>query len=299
MKVSIAQIAPVYLDREATIQKMARWVHKAGEQGCDLLAFGESLVPGYPVWLHYTGGARFDDPLQKSYYARYVQEAVDPEGPHLAPLRQAAASTKTALVFGIVERSGHSLYCSRLILDARGDTLSLHRKLMPTYEERLVWALGDAKGLVTHPIGEFRVGALNCWENWMPLARAALYAEGEDLHVMLWPGNLRNTEDLSPVLAKEGRSYLLSASGLLRGHDLPSDLPARDLLPKGEQLVLDGGSCIVGPEGKILAGPLVGQEGLLSAELDIRRVREERQNFDPAGHYARPEILDLRVHRKR
>ncbi len=299
MKVSIAQIAPVFLNREATIQKMTRWIHKASEQGCDLLAFGESLVPGYPVWLHHTGGARFDDPLQKSYYARYVQEAVDPRSPQLDPIREAAASTKTAIVFGVVERSGHSLYCSRLILDAGGDTLSLHRKLMPTYEERLVWAQGDATGLVTHPMGEFRVGALNCWENWMPLARAALYAEGEDLHVMLWPGNLRNTEDLSPVLAKEGRSYVLSASGLLRGSDLPPDLPARDLLPKGDSLVLDGGSCIVGPDGTFLEGPLVGKEGLLSAELDIDRVREERQNFDPAGHYARPDILELRVRRKR
>ncbi len=299
MKAAIAQIAPVFLKRHETIRKVSDWVQKAGERGCALVAFGEALIPGYPVWLHHTGGARFDDATQKAFYALYLQEAVDPNSAQLDPIRKAASSAKTSVVLGIIERSGHSLFCTRLILGPEGDTLSLHRKLVPTYEERLVWAQGDAHGLVTHPLEDFHIGALNCWENWMPLARAALYAEGEDLHVMLWPGNRRNTYDLSPVLAKEGRSYVLSASALLRGKDLPQDLPARALLPEGEDLLLDGGSCIVAPDGSFLVEPLVGKEALLVAELDINRVHQERQNFDPAGHYTRPEILSLQVDRKR
>ena len=149
-------------------------------------------------------------------------------------------------------------------------------------------------------VGPFLVGGLNCWENWMPLPRAALYAQGEDLHVAIWPGSVRNTEDLTPVLAKEGRSYVVSVSGLMRKSDIPLETPQRDaILSGGEEIFADGGSCIAGPDGAWVIPPIVGEEKLEVATLDQRRVREERQNFDPAGHYSRPDVTRLIVNRRR
>ena len=193
LRVAVAQIAPCFLDREGTTQKIVERVVEAGGAGAGLVVFGEALVPGYPFWLSRTGGARFDDPVQKEFFARYAEAAVRLDAGHLDPVCEAARAAGVAVVLGIVERAtdrgGHSLFCSRVVIGADGELLSTHRKLMPTYEERLVWGAGDGAGLVTHAVGGFTLGALNCWENWLPLARAALHAAGEDLHVMLWPGS--------------------------------------------------------------------------------------------------------------
>lgn len=171
---------------------------------------------------------------------------------------------------------------------------------MPTYEERLSWAQGDGHGLRVYPVGPFYVGGLNCWENWMPLSRAALYAQGEDLHVALWPGNLRNTEDTTRFLAKEGRSYVLAVSGLMRRQDIPKGGPLADVLPDTcSDVLANGGSCIAGPNGEWIVPPVVGREDLLIAILDHRQVKRERQNFDAAGHYSRPDVTHLVVNRRR
>ncbi len=303
MKAAIAQIAPRLLDREATLEKVVASVSDAARAGCSLVAFGEALLPGYPVWLSRTGGARFDDADQKRLHACYLDQAVVVERGDLDPVREAAAGGGIAVVLGVIERAaergGHSLFCTRVFVGAEGEVLSTHRKLMPTYEERLVWAAGDGAGLVTHPVGPFTLGALNCWENWMPLARAALHAAGEDLHVMLWPGSVGLTRDVTRFAALEGRSFVLSAGAILRAEDLPDDLPLRDEIARPGELLYDGGSCVAGPDGEWLVEPVAGREELLTAELDHARVLEERQNFDPAGHYARPDVLRLTVDRRR
>jgi nitrilase len=171
---------------------------------------------------------------------------------------------------------------------------------MPTYEERLVWATGDGNGLRTHRLGPFTLGGLNCWENWIPLARAALYGQGEDLHVAVWPGSIRNTQDISRFIAVEARSYVLSASGLMRAADIPANFPHREAIEAGpDEVFANGGSCIAGPDGRWVVAPVVDEEQLIVATLDYNRVREERQNFDPAGHYARPDVLQLHVNRQR
>jgi nitrilase len=291
------------LDRPAALARVVEWIEKAAEGGAELVCFGEAIVPGYPVWLSRTNGAAFDDPAQKRLFARYSREAVCIEDGDLDPVCRAAAASGVAVVLGIIERPrdrGHSLFCSRVIIGGIGDdagrVLSVHRKLVPTYEERLVWGCGDGAGLVTHRVGEFRVGALNCWENWMPLARTALYEAGEDLHVMLWPGCPRLTGDITRFAAREGRSYVISASAIIRPANIPADVP--ELVPlheSDEAFFYDGGSCIANPDGTWLVEPVVGREELIVAELDLDRVREERQNFDPAGHYARPDVLRLEV----
>jgi predicted amidohydrolase len=158
-------------------------------------------------------------------------------------------------MLGIIERpadrGGHSVYCSRIHVGADGKVASVHRKLLPTYEERLSWVPGDGHGLQVHPVGPFTVGGLNCYENWMPLSRAALYAQGEDLHVALWPGSLRNTIDTTRFLAREGRSYVLAVSGLMRREDVPAASPAAAMLERCPEVLADGGSCIAGPDGGV------------------------------------------------
>ncbi|KAK4501913.1 hypothetical protein PRZ48_007722 [Zasmidium cellare] len=304
LTVGLAQITPVWLDRAATLAKVEDWITRAAEAGCKFVAFGEALVPGYPFWIEHTDGARFESSLQKDIHAHYLDQAVQIEAGHLDGVRATAARLSIAVMLGIMERpadrGGHSIYCSRVHIDAKGQIGSVHRKLMPTYEERLSWAPGDGHGLRVHPIGPFTVGGLNCFENWMPLSRAALYAQGEDLHVALWPGNRRNTEPTTRFLAREGRSYVLAVSALMRRKDVPSDSPAAAMLEDDCPAVLaDGGSCIAGPDGEWVVEPITGREELVVATLNHREVRRERQNFDLAGHYARPDVTRLVVDRRR
>ncbi len=301
LRIAGAQMAPVWLDRAATIDKVLGFVHRAADDGAQLVAFSEALVPGYPFWIEWTNGAKFDSPLQKALHAHYLDQAVQIEVGHLDPICAAARARGIAVIVGCIERpGGHSIFASLVYIDAEGVIRTVHRKLMPTYEERLSWAPGDGHGLRTHSLGAFTVGALNCWENWMPLARTALYAQGEDLHVALWPGSVRNTEHITRFVARESRSYVLSVSGLLQRADLPPHLPfaaeLRELLP---EVMGEGGTCLAGPDGGWIHEPLAHDETLLVATIDHRRVREERQNFDPTGHYGRPDVLQLSVERSR
>lgn len=302
--VAAAQLAPVWLDRDATLARVVDFVHEAGREGAALVAFGEALVPGYPFWLSITDGARFDSAVQKRLHAAYLEQAVAIESNQLDAVQRAAADHGITVVLGVVERAidrgGHSLYCSLVTIGGDGEILSVHRKLVPTYEERLSWAPGDGHGLKTHPLGRFTLGALNCWENWLPLARASLHAQGEDLHVAAWPGSQRNTEDISRFMAKEGRSYVVSVSGLLRKGDIPTGFPCRDeVLAACPDTLADGGSAVAGPDGAWVRAPVTNQEALILAELDHARVREERQNLDVSGHYSRPDVLRLTMNTKR
>ncbi len=266
--------------------------------------FGEALVPGYPFWVERTDGARFDSALQKELYAHYLDQGVSIDDGHLDPVCKAAARHGMAVYLGTMERAanrgGHSLYCSMVFVDAQGHVASVHRKLMPTYEERLVWAIGDGHGLRTHKLGAFTAGGLNCWENWLPLARSALYALGEDLHVAIWPGNRRNTEDITRFIARESRSFVVSVSGIMRRQDIGDDIPHAALLRESaDDVMADGGSCLAAPTGEWLLEPETGVESLRVATIDHRLVLEERHNLDVAGHYSRPDVTRLVVDRKR
>lgn len=304
LRVAAAQIAPAWLNRDATLARVVAQIDAAGAQRVDLVAFGECLVPGYPFWVERTDGARFGSDLQQQMFAHYVDQAVDIEAGHLDPVIQAARRNATAVVLGILERPadrGESVYASAVSIATDGQIRAVQRKLMPTHEERLVWATGDGNGLRTWRLGGFTVGALNCWENWMPLARASLQAQGEDFHVAIWPGNVRNTAEITRFMALEGRSFVLSVSGLMRAGDLPDDLPCMDALrdAAADMPWAAGGSCLAGPDGEWRIEPVDNEEGLFVAEIDHRQVRSARHDFDPAGHYSRPDVFRLHVDRTR
>jgi nitrilase len=304
LKVGAAQIAPVWLKRSETIDKIVAYVNKAADEDCRLVAFGEALVPGYPFWIELTDGARFNSAIQKEVHAHYLDQAVQIDRGHLKPICDAAAQRRISVYVGCVERApdrgGHSVYCSLVFVDAQGTVQSVHRKLMPTYEERLTWAQGDGHGLRVHRLGPFTAGGLNCWENWMPLARAALYGQGEDLHVAVWPGGIHNTRDITRFIAKEARSYVISVSGLMRKTDFPVGTPHLEtILADAPDSLANGGSCIAGPDGSWVIEPAADEERLIVTTIDHKQVRMERQNFDPAGHYARPDVTKLILRRHR
>jgi nitrilase len=304
LTVGLAQIAPVWMKKAETLDKILHWIDRAADAGCEMVVFGEALLPGYPFWLSQTGGARFNDATQKELFAWYAAQSVNIKAGDLDDLRERSAKRGIHVVLGCVERAadrgGHSLYCSLITCDENGRIVNVHRKLMPTYEERLVWAQGDGNGLHVHAVGPFTVGGLNCWENWMPMARTALYAQGENCHIAVWPGSRSNTEDITRFMAKESRSYVISVSGLLRTKDMPEDIPhAKAMSGLSEQMFADGGSCIAAPDGSWIVEPANDDEQLITAVLEFNRVLEERQNFDPSGHYARPDVLTLSVNRER
>ncbi len=304
LKVGLAQIAPIWLNKEKTTLKIVDYIKKAGKEKCKLVTFGEAILPGYPFWLSRTGGAEFNSARQKEMFSHYLEQSVQIETGDLNLICKAALENKIAVIVGIMERAenrgGHSVYASLVYINEQGDIKSVHRKLMPTYEERLCWAPGDGHGLQVHKLGAFNVGGLNCWENWMPLSRTALYAQGEDLHVAIWPGGFQNTQDISKFIALESRSFVISVSGLMRKSDLTDDIPNVALIRENSNdFLANGGSCISGPDGEWLIEPQLEQEGLYTAIIDHKRVREERQNFDPAGHYSRPDVTKLTVNRRR
>ncbi len=304
LKIAIAQISPVWLNKAKTIEKIKSYIEDAGQEKCEFVVFGESLLPGYPFWVSLTNGAVFNSKVQKEIHAHYIRNAIQIEKGDLDEICELAKKHKIAVYLGIIERAknrgGHSLYCSLVYINAIGEIKSVHRKLQPTYEERLTWSVGDGNGLRVHDLKQFCVGGLNCWENWMPMSRTALYGMGENLHIAVWPGSESNTNDITRFIAKESRSFVVSASGLMRKEDFPADTPHLEkILVNAPQTLANGGSCIAGPDGEWVVEPVVDSEGLIISSIDFNRVLEERHNFDPAGHYSRPDVTQLTVNRDR
>lgn len=300
----MAQIAPVWLDKAATLAKVMDSMRKAAAKDAGLVVYGEALVPGYPFWLALTEGAKWNTQVNKELHAHYVRNAVCIESGDLDEVCALAKALKLAVYLGIIERpsdrGGHSIYASLVYIDQQGRIGSVHRKLQPTYDERLTWAPGDGHGLRVHSLESFTIGGLNCWENWMPLPRAALYAQGENLHVAVWPGSDHNTRDITRFIARESRSFVVSVSAIMNKQDFPATTPHLDcILEEAPDVLANGGSCIAGPDGQWLVEPIIGEEGNHYFDLDFNRVYEERQNFDPVGHYSRPDVTKLSVDRQR
>ena len=303
IRVAIAQ-PEVESSLDAGLATTLRLIREARAAGAALVAFPETWLPGYPAWLDVCRDvALWDHEPVKRVFRRMAEQSVVVPGPVTASLGQAAKDAGIALVIGVTERidggpSHGTLYNAALTFDADGRLANHHRKLVPTYTERMVWGLGDADalGAVETHIG--RVGALVCWEHWMPLARQAMHDSGEDIHVALWPTAHEMLQVASRHYAFEGRCFMLAAGSLMRASALPPELePHATKVRSPNDWVLRGGSAIIGPDGRYVTEPCFDRPGLIVADIDLGRVREERMTLDVSGHYHRPELLRLDVAR--
>lgn len=291
--VAAVQATPVFLDRDATIACLVEEIAGAAAAGARLIVFPEAIVPGYPDWVWRRPAWSDGD-----WYRRLHDQAVDVPGPATDALGEAARAVGAWVVVGVTERvrSG-TLYNSLVYFDPSGALAGVHRKLMPTGGERTVWGCGDGSTLTVVDTEFGRVGGLICWENLMPLARAAIYDQGVDIYLAptwdnsdAWLSTLRH-------IAREGRVFVIGTNTCLRGSDIDRSLPGADDLYGGDDDWLSrGNTAIVGADGTLLAGPLTEQAGTLIATLDLGALATARREFDPIGHYARPDVFDLRVY---
>lgn len=304
IKVAAVQFRPVSLDAVATKNRILQWIAKAAAEQIELLVFPEACLAGYPFWICRTNGAAFEDCRQQRAYAQFLDAAVERDSPIIKEIVAAAQDQGVSLCLGFNERgcmAGRgTVYCSILTAHAERGVLGIHRKLMPTHDERLCWGMGDAYDLHTHQIGAARVGSLNCWENWMPLARYALYHRGEDIHLGLWPGNPSVSKNASLLLALEGRVWSVSANGVLCLDDVPECFEFKlDFLETKTTTIFHGGTMIISPKGEVVVGATDDVEEMISFPLDLGLVRQTRQSFDPSGHYSRSDVLKLQIRRER
>jgi nitrilase len=286
------QATPVFLDRDATVDKVAVLTKEAASTGARIIVFPETFVPTYPDWVW--RAPAWDEPFE-ALTTRLREQSVVVPGPTTDTLGKVAKAAKAFLSVGVNELDGGTIYNAQLMFGPSGHLVSKHRKLMPTGGERLVWGMGDGSDLdvIETPFG--RIGGLICWENFMPLARFAMYAKGVDIWTAPTWDNGDNWVATLRHIAREGRVYVIGVTTLLRGSDIPANLPGRDLWGGEDDWANDGYSAIVDPDGALLAGPLVGEEGILYAEVDADHARAERYKFDPVGHYARPDVFRLVV----
>ena len=301
-RIAIIQQAPVFLDRSATLAKAVGAVDEAARDGAGLVVFPETFIPGYPAWVWRLRPGP-DLALTEQLHARLRVEAIDLTGDDLAPLREAAARHGVTIVCGLNERDAEfsrgTLYNTVVLIGPDGTLLNRHRKMMPTNPERMVWGFGDASGLkaVDTPCG--RVGALICWESYMPLARCALYAQGVEIYVApTYDSGERCTATMQHI-AREGGCWVIGSGCAFQGRDIAAALPAKaKLYEDPDEWINAGDSVVVAPGGKIVAGPLHEAFGILYAEIDRERVGMARRNLDVAGHYARPDLFQLQVNRR-
>ncbi|WP_299880635.1 carbon-nitrogen hydrolase family protein [uncultured Cocleimonas sp.] len=301
-KIAIVQHSPVFLDKHKTIELAVAKVEESASNGAELVVFTEAFIPGYPTWIWRLrpGG---DWNLSEELHQHLLSNAVKMESDDLEPLYEAARKHHVTIVFGIEERdsklSQSTLYNTALIIGADGTVLNRHRKLMPTNPERMVWGFGDASGLkvVDTPVG--RIGTLLCWENFMPLARYALYAQGVEVYIAPtydsgdgWIGTLQH-------IAREGCCWVVGCGNLMKGSDIPDDFPEKgSLYPDSDEWVNPGDSIVIAPGGEIVAGPMREESGILYCDIDREKVGIAKRALDVTGHYSRPDIFKLHVNTK-
>jgi nitrilase len=302
VRAAVVQAAPVLFCREASVEKACQLTAEAAAQGAQLILFPEAFIPAYPRGLSFGTVVGSRSPDGRQTWQRYWANAVDVPGPATEALGGAAREAQAYLAIGVIERderySRATLYCSLLYFGPDGRLLGRHRKLKPTGSERLIWGEGDGSSLIVLDTGLGKVGGLICWENYMPLARMALYAKGVDLYLAptadardTWQATLRH-------IACEGRCYVLGCNQYVTKSMYPQDLPGREDLADQPEVICRGGSAIVSPLGEVIAGPLYDAEGILYADLDTGEIVRARFDFDVVGHYARPDVLQLHVNEK-
>jgi nitrilase len=292
VRAAVVQAASVAFDREATLDKVAHWTAQAAGGGAELVVFPEAFVSGYPKGSDFGAVVGSRSAEGREWFRRYYDSAVDVPGPATWRLGEIAREHGVHLVIGVIERTHGTLYCDVLTFGPDGSLLGMRRKLMPTAMERLIWGFGDGSTLEVVPTALGRIGAVICWENYMPQLRLAMYGQGVELYCVptaddreTWLATMRH-------IAFEGRCFVLSATQFARRSDYPVDYPVD--VP-ADDVLTSGGSCIIDPMGQVLAGPARGGEMLITAELDLDQIVRGKFDLDITGHYSRPDVFRLSV----
>ncbi len=297
-KITLAcvQATPAIMDKDKSLQKVLDWMENAADKGVDIILFPESFIPAYPAGMDFgtVVGSRTEEGRRQ--FQLYWENSVEVPGKEITLLAEAASKYGMFLAIGVTERDliTKTLYCTLLYFSPEGKLLGKHRKLKPTAAERIIWGEGDGSTLGSFNTELGKIGGLICWENYMPLARMAMYEQGVEIYLAP-TADSRDTWQATMVhIALEGRCFVIGCNQYFSKSDYPEDL--REKLAKDRPEILSrGGSVIVSPLGKILAGPLFDEEGLLIAEVDLGDLIQARMDFDPAGHYNRPDVFDFRV----
>lgn len=297
IKIAAAQLAPIFLDKEKTVDKACQAIQEAGDQGAKLIVFPEVFISGYPDWVWLIPNSKGSE-LDK-LYVKLVQNAVSIPDESTRKLCEAAKKAGTAVVMGMHERntetSGSSLYNSLLFIGENGDILGKHRKLIPTGGERLIWGQGDGSTLRAYDTSAGRIAGLICWENYMPLARNAIYETGAQILVSPTWDKSPNWLQSMQHIAREGGVFVVSTCMSLKVEDIPDEFEFKKLYPQEKEWINTGNSCIICPKGQIMAGPLQAEEGILYADIDLSVVTEAKRMFDVVGHYARPDVFHFSI----
>ena len=307
LTIGIIQHAPVFLNVKESLEKMESLLKEAASKGAELVVFGESWLGGYPAWLDTSlDYARWDLPATKQVFAKMYRESVSIEGEGMKRVKQMVKANGLWMVLGInekVERGPYNgtLFNSLLTINPAGDIVNHHRKLMPTYTEKLLYGLGDGQGLQTVKTPFGQLGGLICWEHWMPLARQAMHQAGEHIHIAVWPTVHEPHQLASRHYAFEGRCFVIAVGQMLQAKDLPSELPLTpELEAEPGTWVMRGGSSIIGPDGSYEMEPVFDEEKILIHTIEnLSRVWEERMTLDTSGHYNRYDVFEFDVNRKR
>jgi predicted amidohydrolase len=289
------------MNLEASLAKAVSLIEEAAKKGAQLVAFGETWLPGYPAWLDYCpDAALWNHQPTKEVFARLRQNSVAVPGRETEILSQAARDNNIVLIIGINERvekgaGNGTLYNSLLTFGSDGKLLNYHRKLVPTFTERLVWGQGDGAGLKAIDTATGRVGSLVCWEHWMPLTRQALHVSGEQIHISVYPTVHEMHQIASRHYAFEGRCFVLAAGLIMKAEDLPVELERCAGANAPNSLVLRGGSCIIAPDGKFVVEPVFDEETIITAKLDLSMIDRELMTLDVSGHYHRPDVFEFKL----
>ena len=302
IKVAAIQAAPVYWDLDRSLEKAKELIGGAASQGAKVVVFPETWLPGYPAWLDCCRDVTlWDLEPAKLVFARLKANSVVVPGAITDALATVAAEHGIILSMGVHEtvKSGPgrgTLYNTMLTFGSDGTLLNRHRKIMPTYTERMLWGRGDGSSLRAVETAVGRVGGLICWEHWMPLARHVLHSSGEDIHIAQWPQVREMHLVASRHYAFEGRCFVIACGAIMTARDLPDEFePAEPFKQDPGAFVLNGGSAIIAPDGMLLAGPVYEKEVILTADLDISRIAEESLTLDVTGHYSRPDIFEVKL----
>jgi nitrilase len=294
VRAAVVQAAPALFNTSKSLQKLADFTANAAKQGAELVVFPEAFIGGYPKGIDFgvTVGIRTSDGREE--YRRLFESAIEIPGPATDLMGSLAKEYQVHLVVGVIEREGGTLYCTATIFGPDGQLLGKHRKLMPTAMERVIWGNGDGSTLpvVTTNLG--KIGSVICWENYMPLLRTAMYAKDIEFYCAITVDDRETWIPTVRHIALEGRCFVLSACQFLRRSDLPTDYSI-DAIPSSQDVLIRGGSCIVGPLGQLLAGPQYGEESVLLADLDRADLARSKFDFDVVGHYSRPDVFRLEV----